>query len=167
MVDFVRGTWSVRIEFGRCSRNCARLSSEGPPAFPWGTTRILLCKLLLQITISVCVFLALGCSRGPTEPDPTPVENRRDGARDVALSNPATSGEIEGYAPASTVRPAERLSLHVSTPSRGFDVRIYRLGWYGGAGARLMLEKEGIPGGLRARPVPRSEDGLVACDWPA
>jgi len=101
------------------------------------------------------------------EADPTPVENRREGSPDWALSNPATAGEIEGYASATSVRPGEMLSLHVSTPSRGFDVRIYRLGWYRGAGARLMHEKTGIPGGLRARPVPRPGDGLVACDWPA
>ena len=111
--------------------------------------------------------LAPGCSRLFPGPDPTPVENQREGTPDWQLTRPALLGEIEGYASAASARPGDRLSLHVSTRSPRFDVRIYRLGWYGGAGARLIHEKTGIAGGIRARTEPRPTDGLAACDWPA
>lgn len=85
---------------------------------------------------------------------------------DWQLSRPATAGEIEGYASPPSVAPGESLSLHVSTRSRRFDTRIYRLGWYQGSGARLFLELRSTPGGPRPAPQPRAEDGLVACGWP-
>jgi len=40
------------------------------------------------------------------------------------------------------------------------------MGWYGGTGARLVLEFHGFPGGQRPIPKPRAQDGLVECDWP-
>lgn len=95
------------------------------------------------------------------------VENRRPGDPAWQLSKPALAREIEGYASRASVAPGESLTLHVSTPSRRFDTRIYRLGWYGGAGARLMGLVRGTPGGLRATPRPRAGDGLVECRWPA
>src|SRR5687767_7945563 len=86
---------------------------------------------------------------------------------DWELSKPAMAREIEGYASRVSVAPGESLSFHVRTPSRWFDTRIYRLGWYGGAGARQITEIKGSQGGERATPSPRPGDGLVACDWPA
>ena len=94
-------------------------------------------------------------------------ENRRQGAPSWGLANPALAGEIEGYASEASVRPGQLLSLHVNARSPRFDVHIYRLGWYGGSGARLVREKRGVRGGVRARPTPNPSDGLVACDWPA
>jgi hypothetical protein len=41
------------------------------------------------------------------------------------------------------------------------------LGWYGGAGARLVSSIRGTPGEAREVPEPRQQDGLVACRWPA
>ena len=111
--------------------------------------------------------MAVGCSRGPSGADSVPVENRNAGSPGWELTRPATAGEIEGYASSVSVLPGQALSLHVSTRSPRFDVQIYRLGWYEGAGARSVLEKRGVPGFLRTRPAPRPADGLVACDWPA
>ena len=117
--------------------------------------------------LALLFVLTPGCSDWLPGADPTPVENRREGSPDWQLSRPAGAGEIEGYASAASARPGDRISLHVSTRSRRFDVRIYRLGWYGGAGARQIHEKRGIPGGIRTRLQPNPADGLVACDWPA
>jgi hypothetical protein len=127
------------------------------PQYP--VSRFLAAILLLS--------LIAGCSRSPKGADSTAFENRRTGAPDWELSRPAIAGEIEGYASAVSVPPGERLSLHVSTRSRRFDIEIYRLGWYGGAGARKLHERRAVPGSLRTRPSPRPGDGLVACAWPA
>ena len=40
------------------------------------------------------------------------------------------------------------------------------MGWYGGAGARRVLELRALSGGQRAIPKPRGDDGLVECGWP-
>jgi hypothetical protein len=76
------------------------------------------------------------------------------------------SHEIEGYAETASLEPGETLRLHVSSASPTFTVDVYRMGWYGGAGARRVLEFRGMPGGARPIPKPRAQDGLVECAWP-
>jgi len=124
---------------------------------------------------TLLLLLIPACARTPeTVPDghrtgpggTVAAENRREGSVGWELSNPASSREIEGYASAASVRAGDSLSLHVSTRSARFDTQIYRLGWYGGAGARLYFEARGVPGRLRTEPAPRSDDGLVDCGWP-
>ncbi|HKQ19403.1 MAG TPA: N,N-dimethylformamidase beta subunit family domain-containing protein, partial [Candidatus Eisenbacteria bacterium] len=164
----VRGTMSVRTEFKRCSRISGVVSSGPGAERALQLTRTLrwnrLCCFMILILLTV---LTPGCADWLPGAHPTPVENRREGSPDWPLTRPARAGEIEGYASAASARPGDRISLHVSTRSRRFDVRIYRLGWYDGAGARQIHEKRGIRGGLRPHLQPNPSDGLVACDWPA
>ena len=59
---------------------------------------------------------------------------------------------IEAYASHTSVRPGDTLDVHVSTyPVNNYSVSIYRMGYYGGAGARLLarLGAGGHRGGLR------------------
>jgi hypothetical protein len=105
-------------------------------------------------------------SSTPGTTSPVASENARQGSKDWELLKPATNREIEGYASNVSVRPKETLKLHVSTASKTFDIEIYRLGWYGGVGARLVFRATNVPGGLRPTPEPRKEDGLVECRWP-
>jgi hypothetical protein len=97
------------------------------------------------------------------------IENARTGSRswDVPL---ATAGTVEGYPSSPTVAPGETLGLHVSTsPAAPYRVEIYRLGWYGGLGARLLgclPECSGQKQGT-ARPVPAPDpSGEVRAGWP-
>ena len=48
-------------------------------------------------------------------------------------------GEIQAYAGQVSVQRGEALDLYVSTMTDGakYDADIYRMGWYGGAGARF------------------------------
>ncbi len=103
---------------------------------------------------------------GPQPLSPVAIENARTGTRDWELSKPATNREIEGYASSTSVAPGHTLGLHVSTPSRYFDIDIFRLGWYGGAGGRRVAEARKLPGGWRGTPVARAGDGLIDCEWP-
>lgn len=85
----------------------------------------------------------------PTTP-PAPVDLRNAIARENAL--PGTSGwmipndqaataEIQGYAGAEYVHPGQAITFYVSTQRAGapYTAGVYRIGWYGGAGGRLML----------------------------
>jgi N,N-dimethylformamidase beta subunit-like protein len=98
---------------------------------------------------------------------PVQMENARPGTPGWELRRPAAGREIEGYAASVSVAPGDTLDLHVSTASPRFDIEIYRLGWYGGAGARKMSEIRGLAGHLGETPAPRASDGLIACRWPA
>ena len=150
----LRLMWTLRRWLSRCSRILPAVSRAG--------------------AAGLLLFLP-ACARAP-EPGPggpasatrgrVLAENSRQGNRDWELSNPATGREIEGYASAASVRAGDSIAFHVSARSGRFDTRIYRLGWYGGAGARLVSSIRGTPGAPREVPEPRQQDGLVACRWP-
>jgi hypothetical protein len=64
--------------------------------------------------------------------------------------------EVEGYCSHTSLRAGETLAVHVSTdPPAPYKVDIYRMGYYGGKGGRLMLSMGPFPGA--AQPTP--EDG--------
>jgi hypothetical protein len=52
----------------------------------------------------------------------------------------AASTQIQAYADALSVLPGQMLTFYVSVQQAGtaYTIHLYRLGWYGGAGARLM-----------------------------
>ena len=51
--------------------------------------------------------------------------------------------EIQAYAQATSVLPGQKLTFYVSTLREGtpYEIEIYRLGWYGGLGGRLMVQQ--------------------------
>lgn len=74
-------------------------------------------------------------------PNPITVENQAVGSYGwyKVFSNQSQAGEIEGYASSPTVEPGQTLSFHLSTsPSAAYRIEIYRIGYYGGRGSRLM-----------------------------
>src|SRR5881398_198440 len=83
---------------------------------------------------------------------------------------PATDsgGEIKGYASASSVNKGGRITFFVTVnPSQRYTIDVYRLGWYGGKGGRL-LRHAGPLTGVRQPDCPiDSSTGLIACDWKA
>ena len=53
-----------------------------------------------------------------------------------------------------------------SPPSTTFNVEIYRIGYYGGAGARLMSTMRNIPGTAQTGLHETDSTGLYECsDW--
>jgi hypothetical protein len=81
----------------------------------------------------------------------------------------AVGRAIEGYAEPSVV-PGGVVHFHVSAfPAARYRVRIYRLGWYGGVGARLVWCLPSCAGDelARARSIPAPDaNGEVRADWP-
>lgn len=101
------------------------------------------------------------------EPPPTPIgeENRLPGDPDWQDGQGARQGEFEGYADRISARPGEAVAIRVSS-DRPLDVtwKLYRIGWYGGAGARLL--DEGSLGTVGQQPsCPMEPSGLVRCNW--
>lgn len=99
-------------------------------------------------------------------------ENRAAGTSAWRLAGPSgliggeADGAIVGYVSAQAVVVGQSETVYVSAPgARTVTVRVYRMGWYGGHGGRLILRS----GRLRARSQPpcarRARTGLTECDW--
>lgn len=99
-------------------------------------------------------------------------ENLRPGTSDWMLTNtrvdPATRFRcpwIEGYCSHTSVRAGETLSIFVSTkPASEFTLDIYRMGYYGGLGGRLVRRYEPIAGRTQPDP-PVGGKRLRDCQW--
>jgi len=100
-------------------------------------------------------------------------ENERPGARDWQLTRVRVNrGQyrtslIEGYCSRQSVSAGQTLHIFVGTdPARQFNIDVYRMGYYGGAGARHMTTLGPLAG--QTQPVPEigPEPGrLRQCRW--
>jgi hypothetical protein len=91
-------------------------------------------------------------------------ENTRAGTSSWQLDNPALAHEIEGYASHTSVNRGDSIDLFVHTTSPAYTIEVFRLGWYGGAGARSMLSAQTRTGVAQIMPAPAA-DGLIECAW--
>jgi hypothetical protein len=97
------------------------------------------------------------------------VENARAGT--VAWNRPQAGAGVDAYASEVSVLPGGSIHLHVSTtPAAPYRIEIYRLGWYGGAGGRLVGCSPDCagsePGAARTVPQPDPATGLLRLTWP-
>lgn len=99
-------------------------------------------------------------------------ENRQAGTRDWMLTHTRIDKPtryrcpwIEGYCSHTSLRAGDVLSFFVSTnPASDFTLDIYRMGYYGGAGGRLVQSL----GPLKGKPQPDPSIGakrLRDCRW--
>lgn len=94
------------------------------------------------------------------------LENARQGTSAWQLVNPALNNEIEGYASLTSVNRGGDIDFFINTSAPSYNVEIYRMGYYGGAGARLMRSFTGIA--RQAQPLPcLNQDNVIECDWNA
>jgi len=117
-------------------------------------------------------------SAKPKRSDLIRKENAKPGTRDWQLTktrtvpgkinNILTNGRctsIEGYCSANSVRAGEKLKVMVSTnPVSDFKLEIFRTGYYGGKGGRLMKSFESIKGVTQPDP-PVGENYVRECQW--
>jgi hypothetical protein len=82
----------------------------------------------------------------------------------------APASAIEGYASESSVAPGEQLHLHVNSPASSYRIEVSRLGWYGGAGGRLVACDPGCsssegPVAQANSPIVDSTTGELDANW--
>lgn len=74
---------------------------------------------------------------------------------------------IKGYASASSINKGQSINLHVSTTQPSFNIDIYRIGWYNGAGGRFITGVRGLTGANRGIPAPNPAQGnIIEAAWP-
>lgn len=103
--------------------------------------------------------------------NPIEIENAQPGSMSWFTFAPAATPNIKGYASEPSVLPGGELHLHVSTePVRSYRVEVYRLGWYGGNGGRLMgcvPSCSGETAGVaRSFPALDPTTGFADAGWP-
>jgi hypothetical protein len=91
-------------------------------------------------------------------------ENARPGDPSWRIAHPA-QGEIEGYFSAISVSRGQSIALYVRSRDPRYSVAIYRLGWYGGAGARRMSGPIERGAAQQPDPVHDPQTHLVRCEW--
>lgn len=74
-------------------------------------------------------------------------ENQLPGTSDWLIPDAqAATTQIQAYAGATSVSPGQTLTFYVSTQAAGttYTIQVYRLGWYDGAGGRLMATQHAV-----------------------
>jgi hypothetical protein len=120
----------------------------------------------------LCALAMFGVSASVAFADnPIVEENRHTGTRaweiPTAGNEVATDagGQIKGYASATSVAPGETLTFFVTVNvPQSYDLDVYRLGWYGGAGGRLKDHRH-LNGSHQAACPPDPQTGLIECHW--
>jgi len=98
-------------------------------------------------------------------------ENRKPGSIDWQLTRVRVDGSgfrstwIEGYCSKQSVEAGETIEIMVSTsPAQPFEIEIFRMGYYGGRGARSMTRLGPLAGKPQPTPKP-GEKNIHECAW--
>src|SRR6266487_384240 len=153
---------------------------------------------IMAVFVLVAVFVALsffpglvqGAGSSPNQmkqsptaaANPVEAENAQVGTSSWQIP-PAKESvyQIQAYAGATSVAPGSSITFYISTQNPGnYRIDIYRMGWYGGAGARLMAsipgrggENQGFYGVTTQKlvcpatkcPPPDKQTGLFEVHW--
>jgi glucose/arabinose dehydrogenase len=94
------------------------------------------------------------------------LENQKVGTTAWQLANTATNDEISGYGDATSINKGQAINLKISLAQAGqYNLDVYRLGYYGGAGGRLITSVTGLNGVTQSGPTEDSTTGLVEYNW--
>lgn len=137
--------------------------------------------------LSVLLILAMTHSMAwskqkPKEPDNMIVsENAKPGTTDWILTKvtrhtdePYDQGwhrrtEVEGYVSHMSIKHGDSLKIYVSTnPGVDYKIDIYRMGYYGGKGGRLMTTLsplKGLAQGINQKTPVDGEYHIMECNW--
>lgn len=149
------------------------MSGNPLPFDPSLTRRDLLQAMVSAGLVTQMTGAASADSPSSGATNPIIQENKKEGSLDwQSLDAGAFSrgggyqnADIEGYCSQQSVKAGETLDIFVSTnPPRPFQIEIFRTGYYGGRGARLMTTLGPFTGKAQSMPVPGVKN-LHECRW--
>ncbi len=110
----------------------------------------------------------VGGGHSVTEVNPIPAENLRQGEPTWNIGRDATNREVELFADRISAHAGETITVMASSsaPHTG-TWALYRIGWYGGDGARRVDQGGPIPLSTQPSCSPSADTALVRCSWPA
>ncbi len=95
------------------------------------------------------------------------LENQKTGttAWEIDDTSQATN-EIAGFADTTSINKGESINLKVSLAQTGqYSLDVYRLGYYGGTGGRLVTSVTGLNGVVQSGPTTNATTKLVEYNW--
>ena len=114
---------------------------------------------------------------GAAQSNPIQIENAKPGSTDWLLTRVVRHDDeiyelgwhrrkgIEAYASHTSIKSGDTLAVHISTyPASKYSVSIYRMGYYVGAGGRLMRTIGPLQGTTEATPGDGNRN-LIECNW--
>lgn len=158
-------TFAVASGGGRVSPSTAVSDSSG-----YARTMLTMGSVAARNSVTASLAWAGQVTFSAVVPNAVYLENLKPGAPGAlaALTQHYTSTGIAGYADALSVDKGQPLALRVSMPEAGgtYTVDTYRLGWYGGAGARLVATS-GPQAGTAQPPCQVTDPAthLIECKW--
>jgi len=103
--------------------------------------------------------------------NPIVEENQQPGTDDWRLRtgyswSDDVSRQVQGYASATSINKGQQIDFHITVdPIQQYNIEIYRMGWYGGLGGRLLRSVGPLTGVTQPSPTLDTTIGLVDCDW--
>jgi hypothetical protein len=137
-------------------------------AWDWILPQPRLNRVVWVLILSAACVPLTGCATGDIPALQTTWEELESGGTALAalqLTNPATNGEIEGYASAASVNRGEDIKLFVNTNEPGYTLDVFRIGWYNGRGMRRMTSAIRLAGIVQPAPYMDPSSGLIECNW--
>jgi hypothetical protein len=142
---------------------------------------LLLFFAVWTLSLSSSQLTAPSISNAIVDSDVIVDENAHQGTSSWEIpSGKGASIQIRAYAGATSILPGQRLKFYVSTQKKGthYSIEIFRLGWYGGLGGRLMTSQENLVGHAQGYYNTHTyllvnchscsvdtNTGLVECNW--
>lgn len=109
--------------------------------------------------------LATVASTGGIQSAAIIAENRRPGDTDWRIVGDPP-GVLSGFADRTSAQAGDTVGLYVTTDAATFVVKAYRMGWYGGDGARLVWTSDPVAGTTQpACPVTETTNMVSCSDW--
>ncbi len=98
--------------------------------------------------------------------NPIPAENSRPGDPGWNDGRSANEGQLDMYASLDSAQAGDTVAVKVSSSVPGpVTAEVYRLGWYGGAGARKLWSAGPFQAVVQPGCPTSPETGLVECAW--
>ncbi|MEH2078331.1 MAG: N,N-dimethylformamidase beta subunit family domain-containing protein [Nostoc sp.] len=121
--------------------------------------------VVVTATVEGIGSIAFSASATPANPNSIFLENLNPGTTNWKLDNRG-SGEIAGYASATSVNKGGSLDIKVSLGQAGqYTIDVYRLGYYSGTGGRLIASSGPLNGTTQAACTLDQNTQLVECNW--
>ncbi|MFN8492723.1 MAG: DUF6605 domain-containing protein [Caldilineaceae bacterium] len=77
-----------------------------------------------------------------------------------------TNQQIKGYASAVSVNKGQSINFYVTVnPAQTYKIDIYRMGWYNGAGGRLLQTVGPLTGAQQPACPMDTQTGMTECNW--
>ncbi len=128
--------------------------------------------VLVPVAVVAGLLIAAPPARAAISPNPIVLENQKPGTSAWQLPWAGmrvaddVGKQIKGYADATSVNIGERLSFKVSVvPAQDYRIHISRLGYYGGAGGRLIMYSTLRHGTTQPRCPLDLKTGVIECNW--